>query len=91
MSPFLIECFGQLSGKKVRVVVMAHVDQEHLLQLLVVKLALLPAVHHQGCHLYKEELSKRFWSPIKISFREKYKKTESLKFFQINKILPSNV
>ena len=45
--PFIIESFAQLSGKKVWIIVVAHVDEKHLLQLGIIKSALPPTLHHQ--------------------------------------------
>ena len=45
--PFIVESFAQLPGKKVWIIVVAHVDEKHLLQLGIIKSALPPTLHHQ--------------------------------------------
>ena len=49
--PFIIESFPEFSGKKVRIIVVTHVDEKHLLQLRIIKSALPPALHHQDGQL----------------------------------------
>ena len=49
--PFIIESFAQLSGKKVWVIIVTHVDEKHFLQLGIIKSALPPALHHQDGQL----------------------------------------
>ena len=49
--PGIIETMAELSGQQFLILVVSHVDKEHVLQLLILKPVGLPAVHHLGGNL----------------------------------------